>query len=47
MICGTALASLCVEAFSPRRLAEVSRQEIADRIEAIRSVAHMPEVELG
>ena len=47
MICGTALASLCVEAFSPRRLAEVSRREIAERIEAIRRVAHMPEVRLG
>jgi sugar/nucleoside kinase (ribokinase family) len=46
MVCGTALASLCVEAFSPRRLAEVTRMEIAERVKAIRRVAHMPEVPL-
>jgi len=46
MICGTALASLCVEAFSPRRLAEITRDEIAERIRAIRALAHMPNVAL-
>jgi len=46
MICGTALASLCVEAFSPRRLAEITRAEIAERVRVIRSIADMPEVAL-
>ena len=46
MICGTALASLCVEAFSPRRLAEITRGEIAERVKVIRTLAHMPEVGL-
>ncbi|HKA23819.1 MAG TPA: PfkB family carbohydrate kinase [Candidatus Eisenbacteria bacterium] len=44
MICGTALASLCVEAFSPQRLAEITRGEIAERVKVIRSLAHMPDV---
>jgi sugar/nucleoside kinase (ribokinase family) len=46
MICGTALASLCVEAFSPRRLAEITRDEIAERVRVIRALAHMPDVAL-
>jgi sugar/nucleoside kinase (ribokinase family) len=46
MVCGTALASLCVEAFSPERLAEIGRDEIAARIQAVRSLAHVPEITL-
>ncbi len=46
MICGAALASFCVEGFSPRRLAEVGRGEIAERIEAIRALTHVPSVPL-
>jgi sugar/nucleoside kinase (ribokinase family) len=46
MVCGTAMASLCVESFSPRRLAETHRTEIAGRIEAIRDLTRVPEVPL-
>lgn len=46
MICGAAMASFCVEDFSPRRLVDVTRQEIADRIEAIRSLTQVPPVPL-
>jgi sugar/nucleoside kinase (ribokinase family) len=46
MICGTALASFGVEAFSPRRLLEVSRDQIAERIDAIRELTLVPKVPL-
>jgi len=46
MICGAALASFSVEGFSPRRLVEVSRHEIAERIEAIRGLTQVPRVPL-
>ncbi len=46
MVCGTALASLSVEAFSPRRLAETTRQEIAERVRALRALSQVPEIPL-
>lgn len=46
MVCGAAMASFCVEDFSPRRLLEVSRHEIAERIEAIRRLTEISPVPL-
>jgi sugar/nucleoside kinase (ribokinase family) len=44
MVCGTAVASLCVEDFSPKRLAEATREEIAERIRSIREMGFVPEM---
>lgn len=44
MVCGTALASICVEAFSPKRLAETTTEEIESRVRAIRELAQVPEI---
>jgi sugar/nucleoside kinase (ribokinase family) len=46
MVCGTALASLSVEAFSPQRLAETTRAEIAERVRAVRALSQVPEMTL-
>ena len=46
MVCGTAMASLCVEAFSPERLARTTPEEIAERVRAVRALAHVPEMDL-
>jgi sugar/nucleoside kinase (ribokinase family) len=35
LACGAAMASLAIEDFSPRRLAETTREEIADRVAAL------------
>jgi len=35
MACGTVMASLAIEAFSPRRLVETTREEITDRVAAL------------
>ena len=35
LACGAAMASLAIEAFSPQRLIETSREEIADRVAAL------------
>jgi sugar/nucleoside kinase (ribokinase family) len=35
LACGTAMASIAIEAFSPRRLAETTRLEIAERVELL------------
>jgi sugar/nucleoside kinase (ribokinase family) len=47
MVCGAAIASLCVESFSPRRLVETTREEIADRVRAVRALGAVPEIDLG
>jgi sugar/nucleoside kinase (ribokinase family) len=46
MVCAAALASLSVESFSPSRLAETNREEIAARVEAVRCSTHVPAVPL-
>ena len=40
MACGTAMASLAIEAFSPRRLVEVQVAEIQRRVELLHSMVH-------
>ena len=35
LACGTAMASLAIEAFSPARLVETTREEISDRVAAL------------
>ena len=35
LACGTAMASLAIEAFSPRRLVETTEQEITERVTAL------------
>ncbi len=40
MACGTAMASLAIEAFSPRRLAETSADEIEGRVRALHGMVH-------
>ena len=35
LACGTAMASIAIEDFSPRRLAETTRKEIAERVELL------------
>ena len=40
MACGTAMASLAIEAFSPRRLAETGREEIEQRVGALHGLVH-------
>ena len=42
MVVGTALASIAVEGFSPRRLTEVGRDDIAARVDAVLSTMHCP-----
>lgn len=40
MACGTAMASLAIESFSPRRLIETSTDEIAGRVRSLHSMVH-------
>jgi sugar/nucleoside kinase (ribokinase family) len=40
MACGTAMASLAIESFSPRRLVETSPQEIEDRVGQLHGMVH-------
>jgi sugar/nucleoside kinase (ribokinase family) len=40
MVVGTALASIAVEGFSPRRLSEARRDEIAERVDAVLNYMH-------
>jgi len=40
MACGTALASLAIESFSPERLLETSTDEIEGRVRALHSMVH-------
>lgn len=40
LACGTAMASIAIEAFSPRRLIETDRQEISDRVETLHRMIH-------
>jgi sugar/nucleoside kinase (ribokinase family) len=42
MVVGTALASIAVEGFSPRRLRETGREEIAARVDAVLRTMHCP-----
>lgn len=42
MVVGTALASIAVEGFSPRRLTEAGRDDIAARVDAVLSTMHCP-----
>ena len=39
-ICGTAMASLAIESFSPRRLVETSTDEIAERVRRLHGMVH-------
>ncbi len=38
----SALASIAVEGFSPRRLSEAGREEIAERVDAVLGYMHCP-----
>ena len=40
LACGTAMASLAIEAFSPRRLVEAGRDEIARRVSELHRMVH-------
>ncbi len=40
MACGTAMASLAIESFSPARLIETSPEEIDDRVRALHGMVH-------
>jgi sugar/nucleoside kinase (ribokinase family) len=40
MACGTAMASLAIEAFSPSRLVECSPEEIAGRVDSLHRMVH-------
>jgi sugar/nucleoside kinase (ribokinase family) len=40
MACGTAMASLAIESFSPRRLVETTTGEIADRVRRLHGLVH-------
>jgi sugar/nucleoside kinase (ribokinase family) len=40
MVCGTTMASLAIEAFSPMRLEETGREEIARRVELLHGMVH-------
>ncbi|HEV2104427.1 MAG TPA: PfkB family carbohydrate kinase [Candidatus Eisenbacteria bacterium] len=40
MACGTAMASMAIEAFSPERLVETSPGEIEDRVRALHGLVH-------
>jgi len=40
MACGTAMASLAIESFSPRRLVETTTDEIADRVRQLHGLVH-------
>jgi sugar/nucleoside kinase (ribokinase family) len=40
LACGTTMASLAIEDFSPRRLVETSREEIADRVSLLHRMVH-------
>ncbi len=40
MACGTAMASLAIESFSPRRLAETTTTEIEDRVAELHGLVH-------
>jgi sugar/nucleoside kinase (ribokinase family) len=42
MVVGTALASIAVEGFSPRRLLESSRDEVAARVDAVLQTMYCP-----
>ena len=42
MVVGTALASIAVEGFSPRRLSEAGRDEISARVDAVLTTMHCP-----
>jgi hypothetical protein len=40
MACGTAMASLAIESFSPRRLVETDPAEISLRVEQLHRMVH-------
>lgn len=40
LVCGTAMASLAIEDFSPRRLIEARREEVAERLGIMHSMVH-------
>ncbi len=40
MVCGTTMASLAIESFSPRRLVDTSREEIGSRVELLHRMVH-------
>ncbi len=40
MACGTAMASLAIEAFSPERLVETTHQEIEGRVRELHGLVH-------
>jgi sugar/nucleoside kinase (ribokinase family) len=40
LACGAAMASIAIEAFSPQRLVEAERREIADRVGALHRMVH-------
>lgn len=42
VICGSAMASFCVEEFGPERLLDLSQEQILGRIDAFRSLSEIP-----
>lgn len=47
MACGTAMASLAIESFSPARLVETNLSEIEDRVKALHGMVHYDLFPLG
>jgi hypothetical protein len=40
MACGTAMASMAIEAFSPARIADTTTREIEDRVRELHELVH-------
>jgi hypothetical protein len=41
MLCGTAMASIAIESFSPRRLVECAPGEIASRVQELHQMIYL------